>query len=489
MSHQATAARSALWMLLGNAAQQLVVFALFIVLARLLGPEQFGVMAAAAVILDLGLSIAKWGLVETTQRDGELGERARSTRFWVSLIIGASVSITIALSATTIAQLYRMPELASVIYVVAPCSFIQSLGNIHEGVLRREFGYRSLAGRNVLAAVAGGGVAVALVSIGFGVTALAAQRLTSVSILAVAVVVAGRWTPALQFDIPEAKRVVSSGSKIMVASSLTLLTGRIVDVVVGVTMGAVALGNMRIALRVFDFINQFAIQPIASVALSSFSRAVTHPDGLRNDYVQSVRVATIMLAPMLIGVGVLSDVIVAFVFGVHWAGAAPLLAILSAIAFATSPNFLTPPALIASGRDRGVAVLGVFGLVCALAIALIAVQFSTAAVVAGHVIRAHMVAVAGILILQRGNPRLAGEVLVNVLPAVVAGVIMALVVFGAGQSFLQGASLLVHLLGGCALGAGAYSAVLIGGERLGLWRGRLRPLFPVVLPWRRSGLR
>lgn len=487
MSLQRQVFTASVWTLMGSAGQQTIAFAIFLYLTRVLDPVDFGVMAIATFFLDILLNVSRFGQVETLQQMKMGSEENRSTSFWLLQGIGLASAILLVVLAAPVAALYGLPKLQYIMLLIAPCCVIQSVATVQEAGLRSSFGFRALAMRTFAGSLLGGVAAVIAAATGYGVYALALQRLVQVSTISATVLISYRWLPRLAFVGADARRLLTSGLHVMSATLMTMLVPRTVDLLVGYFLGARDLGLMRIAFRVFDFINQFAVTPLINVALSSFTQLQEDPEGLRNAYLRMTQLSALVLLPAFVGLALVATDVVPLMLGSKWMAVCVPMAILSVMSLAAPINYFFAPALIAIGHSREVMKQSVLQLVIGISFALVAVQFSLAAVLAAHVTRAYLVSLYNLVALKRLAGLPYARVARKLLPLLFAALVMAGGVWTLRHYLLLDLPSLLRLAASIAAGGLLYVGTIVAGDLVGVWRGYLADLRTVALKTLRRG--
>lgn len=479
MTLRREAGRSSIWMLAGNAGQQVFGFLVFIYLARILTPADFGTIALAYVVTDTLTQIGRLGQVEALQQRAELSHETASTAFWLLQGMGLLFSVLVVLLAEPAERLFAAPHLADVLYLLAPVCFLQCLGGVHEAWLRRSFGYRALATRTFVAALAGSVVAAALATYGFGLYALAAQRLVVVAVLTALVFVSYRWVPGLHFQRGEARKLLRTGFDVTTATVMNMIGPRIVDGIVGLFLGVVLLGQLRIAWRIVDFINQLTFQPVVSVALSSLSRLQADRDAVRRAFLRFVQISALATIPVFVGLALVADDLFALLLGPQWGAAVPLFRILALVSLAAPVNFFFAPTLIAVGETATVLRQALLQLVLTVGLATLAAQIGLRSVLAAHVLRSYIVAGFNVAALKRHAGLAFSQLFHALLPPTAGAAVMAVAVLGR-QLALPGLEAWAGLSCDVVVGALVYAAVLLGGDFAHLWPRHIRGLAGLV---------
>lgn len=472
MSLRRQFASSASWTLLSNAGQQLITFVLFLILARNLSAADFGTMALAAVMLDFALYLVGFGQVELAQSRRDDAPEALSESFFITTGAGIAALVVLVALAKPMAALFGAPDLVGVLYVIAPCCLITALGVTQEGVLRRQFGYRALAFRNIVSTLVGGVAAIVVMVLGYGVLALAAQRLVKAIVMTATMWLASAWRPSARFDRAAARRLAQHGARIASATFLTMAGPRTVDLLIGYLLGTAQLGYVRVAFRIFDFVSQFIVLPFSSVALSTFSRQKEDREAALTAFLKVTQITTGVLVPVLFGIGALGGEIVSLLLGDKWLPTVPLIQILSTIAVAAPLNYLFSPLMLSIEATAVVLRQSVLQLVAGLVLAAAAAPMGLAAILVAHVTRSYIVFGYNILAIRAALGLTLARAGRALAPFVVSGLVMLGVIW-LTRLVVQPSAELVVIVSSALTGAAAYLATLYLGERLGWWQGVL----------------
>lgn len=394
MTARATSSRTVsgiIWMILGSGGQTLFQFVLFIVLARQLGPQAFGLVGIAAVFIELSGALGRAGLTEVVIQQRELDDADASTAFWSSVGIGTLFTAVLIASAGALETAFDAPGLAPVMRLLALSCLLFAAGAVYEAMLRREFGFKALAARNVTATFVSGVVALVMALTGFGVYSLVAQRLIYLVWLLAAMLYATRWLPSLAWKPSVAKRQLAGGSTLAIASVLGSGNQRIIDLIVGYVLGATALGYLRISWRALDLLQELSIRPITAVTLTSLSRLQDDRPAFIRGYLRLVQMTAVFTYPMFLGAAVVAPEVIAVMFGPQWAPSVPLMQILTLTSIFIPLLFYKSNALMAVGAMRMVLGINVFEFVASAAVAYLSARHGLEAAAAGNILRLALV--------------------------------------------------------------------------------------------------
>lgn len=375
------------WMVLGTGGQTLFQFVLFIVLARALGPEAFGVVGIATAFIDISNLMGRAGLTEVLVQRQEMTDEELDTAFWSSFAIGTLLTLAMFFGAQSLADLFKVPELKIVMQILSPMSLLFAAGTVYEAKLRRSFGFRAIAARNVSATMVSGTIAMVMALTGFGVFSLVAQRLTYYIWYIIAILVATRWLPSPRFRWRIALDQLNSGLAVSLSSLLGTGNQRVLDLIVGYFVGAQGLGYLRIAWRGIDLLLELSIRPVTTVTLTSLARLQNDRPALIQAYLRLVHMTAVFIYPLFVGAAIVAPELLTLMFGTKWQASIPLMQILAQIAFFVPLLYYKTNALMAIGLMWQVLLINVVEFVLSASVGVVAAQYGVEGAAIGNVIR------------------------------------------------------------------------------------------------------
>ncbi len=346
-----SAARGVVWTTLASLGNRLSGMLLFLVLARLLLPEEFGVLAAAQVFVALARALADAGLARTLVQRSQLRAAHLDSALLVTGGLGALLSLAMFLSASLIARLYELPDLEPVLMALAVVPFVAGLMSVPESILRRQLRFRSVAARSVVAAVLSDIIGIVLALLGAGVWALVAQTISSAVIAAVVLWSSVRWRPGAAWERTAITELLGFGSHVLGISVLGFLNRRAGELIVGVTLGSVALAFFSVGMRILTLSLDILVANFGKVAFPVFSRVAHDPQRVARAYLRVTEVTTLVAFPVFTIMALLGNQLAPVLFGSQWRDAGPILSILSLIGPAQSIAAFTNTLMLALGRS------------------------------------------------------------------------------------------------------------------------------------------
>lgn len=342
---------SVAWSMLGNAANNLVGFAVFAVIVRLVEPSAIGVLAFAVVFVDMGKIFVSAGVPDLIVRQKQWSDDYANMCFWLNMLVGALSALVVVFIVGPLADINFAPGTTPILAVLASCFLIDAARVVPESRLRREFNYRALARRGLIANILSGVLGIGMALTGWGIWALVAQRVSSSLLTTILTLAAAGWSPSLKVSFTGARSATAHGMGLAGASLLKLLTTRLPDLMLGLFLGPVPVALYRVGARGFEALFQLAVNPISSVSLSSFAQK-EHEGVLGQAYLSTLRVLGILIFPLFLGAAALAGHFVILIFGPNWDDSALVMGILCAAAPAAMVSTLLHAALSAARNTK-----------------------------------------------------------------------------------------------------------------------------------------
>ena len=478
---------SSLWVAVSGGANQVVSFAIFVVIARLVTPAQFGLVALAALLIELMQIVSTAGISDAVIQRHELNDRTADTAFWLNMGGGFAVAVIAVALAGPLEHLFGVAGLAHVVRLLALTFVMAPVGNIHAARLQRAFGFRALAIRNVTANLISGTIGVCIALQGGGADALIAQRLTAAAAISAVGFLSYRWWPKWRFDAQACRELAGFAAKVVGSQILLMVNVRSIELIAGFLMGPVAVATIRVANRCIDMLMQLTIAPFQQVALPVLSRAQHDIAARRAAYIGLSRLSALVIYPAFAGAFALAPVLVPATFGPQWREAG---AVIQVICFAAIPlhfNVLLPATLAACGHPGQVLGWSAAQLGLGVAAAIVGARYGIIGLVSANLLRAYLLLPLGIVLMRRKTGIGLDVVLTSVSRPLVASMLMAVVVCAVQSGLAQILPVWALLLCGAGVGGLTYALliVLLMGDLLHgaahMLPGRLRPAMDFVL--------
>lgn len=344
-------ARASRHTLLSQVATQASRLGVSIILARLLTPSDFGIVAAGMVVMVVAWQLTDLGTSAVVIQRDVIGDRLVSSLFGFNLLLGATLSAATVAVASPLAAALGEPQAAPAIRLLAAVSFLGALGNMHHALLRRTMQFGRLATINVANAVVNGVVGVGLAVAGAGIWALVGGTVAGVAVSTVAAWRFEPWRPSAAFSVGELRGVARFSVNFFWSNALAVVFSQLDKVIISRMLGSAPLGTYTIAQRtVMSPVNTVS-GTVSTVAFSAFSRGQDNPALLRAGATRAAGVVALMVLPAMVGLAVLADHAVVVVYGARWEAAIPVIQVLAPVAAVQALSCVTASVMLAMGRS------------------------------------------------------------------------------------------------------------------------------------------
>jgi len=387
---QSRVARGLAWTLVDHWGSQLFNLAVFVLLARLLIPDDFGLVALAAVFVAFAQLIVDQGLGDALIQRREVTRSHIDTAFWVAVATAAVLTLIGVLLAIPLAAVLGEPELQPIIQVLSLTFVLSAVTSVQVALLRRELAFRSLAIRSLLAAVVGGVVSVPMAYLGFGAWALVGQQVAAALASVVSLWAVSPWRPSLRASGAHFRELFSFGAHVVGSDVLNFLGRNSDNLLVGVVLGPTALGFYAVGYRILEVTQRMLVNVARKITFPALSRLQDDRDRLRRAYLRVTRVSSALILPGYLGLALVAPELMRVLFGHRWEMSGPVAAIL----FLTGPvltlQAFSGSLLNAAGHPEVTLRFRLISSVVNIVGFVIAVPFGITAVAAAFVVRAYL---------------------------------------------------------------------------------------------------
>lgn len=323
------AARAGAWNAIELVLRQSIQFVISIVLARILSPADFGIMALIAFFLGLGTAIVEGGFATAIMQRQNTTREQESALFWMGIGWSAALGVLLVMLGPAIADFYDQPVLAPLMWLVAAHVMIIAMGAVPVALMTRTLRFELMAKIALFASIVSGVVAIAAAAQGAGVWALGLQLLTVTGLHSGLIWLFSGWTPLARVRGTGAGRLLSFSSRVGFSRLVDHIYVQGFAVLVGKLHGVTALGLYNRAHATQNFASGTIADILRRLALPLFSSRANDPEALRETFQRTIRVAMLVNLPIMAGLATTADLVILILFGSTWLPAAPILSVLA----------------------------------------------------------------------------------------------------------------------------------------------------------------
>lgn len=460
MSIKANFAKSGMWMVASAIFNNLSSTLIFIALARLLTPTEFGIVAFATIFIEISRVLVVAGIPDALIQQKEWDDDVASSAFWINIGISMAICLVICLVAAPLSYLGYDQTFALVLVALSAALFVEALTTVHTAKLRREFRYKAIASRNMAANVLGGVIGIALAAAGWGVWALVASRLLSASLTSIILWRTSGWMPRFIFRWGHVRGLRAISGHLLGNQLIGQANAQVAGLIIGSAIGPAALAQFRVGTRILTLMSQLLITPLQAAAMSAFSRLGDQGKSIAPAYVRVTRSCAILACPMFLGASAVASDAIRLLFGKQWDDAGIIMAINGLVIGPSVIMYFFTPALASAGRSALSFRHFIVAFFVNIAVAIVAIPFGLFAIASGKTIESHLTLPYGLKLLRQGIGLRMIEVFRAIGPAYLSALTMAAALTVLSNFALQNLSPVVRLGVMVPLGAILYTALL-----------------------------
>ncbi len=316
------------WTAIENGAISAVQLLVGVILARLMDPAEFGLVAMVSVFIALLQPILDSGFSAALIQKQDASHLDECSVFYFNIAIGGTLTLLLVAASPVIASFYRHPELTTLICVLAFTLTIRSFTLVQRSLLSKQLDFSSQAKAALVACFGSAIVGVSLAVTGFGAWALVAQQLTSSTLRCAMYWAISTWRPTLQFSIASLKAMFGFGSRMMLSATLNATYRNIHAMAIGRTFSATELG-------IYSRGRDFALAPgqiismiLNRVAFPVMAEIQNDREQLSRGIRKALRTLAFMSFPAMVGLALVAHPFVLLLLGDNWLPMVPILQML-----------------------------------------------------------------------------------------------------------------------------------------------------------------
>ena len=315
--------------LIGQALKSLLRLGTIIVLARLLDPSDFGIVAMVTVVTGVFEVFATGGLSAAAVQKPEISDAEISTLFWFNIAIGVLLGLLCIAAAPVLSSFYSEPETALVMIAIAPTFVINATAVQHMALLQRHLRYTTLAAIEVGSEIVTGIVAIFMALAGFGYWAVVASVITGPLVLTIGAWVTSGWLPGLPRNVRDVYPMLRFGGTVTLNGLVVYVAYNLDKVLLGRYFGPAVLGIYGRAYELINLPTRILNTSIGAVAFSSLARLQREPARLKTYFLKGYSLVVSITLPATIACAVFAHDIILVTLGPNWTAAAPIFRLLA----------------------------------------------------------------------------------------------------------------------------------------------------------------
>lgn len=355
-----------------------------LILARLLVPEHFGLVAMVTAFTRMAEQFATLGLSTATVQAPKVTHEQCSNLFWVNVAAGLLFALALVASSPAIAAFYDNAELRSIAMAVSLNFVWTGLTVQHDALLRRQMKLPRVAANQLVATFLSAGIAIVLALTGFGFWALVSKDVIRAFLVAVGAWILCPWLPSLPSRRVDMQRLLGFGRDMTLTQILLSVSAQLDSVLIGRFAGAFDLGLFRQAQNLMKQPIERLNTPIATVSQPGLSILQAEPARYRRYYQRILYVVGLVTMPLGVFAAIYAHEIVLVALGEKWLGAVVFLRIFALVA-AIQPALATSGmVLITCGRSSKFLFVSLVYSAVSMSLMFVGTRWGSVGIAAAH---------------------------------------------------------------------------------------------------------
>jgi teichuronic acid exporter len=328
-----------IWKLMETVASAGITTVVSIVLARLLAPKDFGIIALTTIFITFSDILVQSGFTTALIRKKEVDDIDYSTALYFAMIIAAAQYLIFYLVAPVISDYYNEPLLRDVLRVLTLVLFLNALASVRTAMINRNLNFKLLLTSNLISGILSGGIGIWMAFAGYGIWALVTQKLVQQFLLTVILFSRLKWRPKLTFSWSRAKSLLLFGSKVLGSAIVAFFNDSLFSIVIGKVYSSRDLGFYDKGAQLPKAIAINMGNGISNVLLPTLASYQDEQLRMKNIMRRVIAVSYYVLLPMLTALVIMARPVIIFLFTEKWLPTVPLMQ-LQCVYFATIPLLL-----------------------------------------------------------------------------------------------------------------------------------------------------
>ena len=316
-----------IWRFAERCGAQIVQFIVSIVLARILAPEAYGIIALVTVFTTILQVFVDSGLGNALIQKKDADDLDFSTVFYTNIVICLVLYIGIFIASPTIARFYDVLNLIPVIRVLSLTLVISGVKNVQQAYVSKKMIFKKFFFATLLGTIGAAFLGVIMAINGMGVWALVAQQLFNLSLDTIILWITVKWRPKLCFSFKRLKKLFSFGWKLLVSSLIDTVYNNVRQLLIGKLYSSADLAYYNRGKQFPNLIVQNINNSIDSVLLPTMSQEQDNKEKVKNMTRKAIKTSVFIMAPLMMGLAFTSKNVVTLILTEKWLECVPYLCI------------------------------------------------------------------------------------------------------------------------------------------------------------------
>lgn len=316
------------WSFVDNIANSGITFLVGLVLARILTPAEYGVMAMVTIFIAISNSIVDSGFSNALIRKMKIERVDYNTVFYFNLVVSLFLYLVLFLCAPAISTFFKEPILVDILRVIGWILVINALAIIPRTILVRNVDFKTQTKVSLIASLSSGAIGICMALTGWGVWSLVGQQLSRQLLNTLFLWFFCRWRPLWEFSVQSFKELFGFGSKLLVSGLIDTIYKDIYSLVIGRCYSAADLGQYTRASQFNTIFSSNLTTVVQRVSYPVLSSIQNEEDRLREAYRRVIKVTMLVTFACMLGLAAVAKPLLVILIGEKWLPAVYFLQII-----------------------------------------------------------------------------------------------------------------------------------------------------------------
>ena len=298
------------------------------VLARLLEPSEFGLVAMTGIFMSIAGIFVSSGLGTSLVQKKNVDHLDYNTVFYAGLVLAAIIYTILFFCAPLISGLYKEPQLTPIIRVMGLSFFLYSFGTVQSAAITRELAFKKLFFRGLICTLLTGVIGISMAYWGFGVWALVISGLASSVINSIVMYYIVRWLPRLEFSFERLKKLWGFGLNLMGTSLMGTFFDQLKGLIIGIKYTAADLAFFNRGENIPKLVSNNVIGAINGVLFPAIAKVQDDKDAVKRAIRRTVKTTSFFIFPAMFLLFFCADKIIIILFTEKWSPAIPFVQVI-----------------------------------------------------------------------------------------------------------------------------------------------------------------
>lgn len=442
------------WNLIERFATEGVQFIFGILLARILSPEDYGLIAMPLVFLAIAQCFIDSGFSTALIRKPDINEKDYSTAFYFNIGVGVVCYTILFFTSPLIAAFYNQPILSDLLKFTALATLFNPLCAVQQAILTRKMDFRAQAIISLIGALISGVIGLVMAYGGYGVWSLVFQQVGGYVIRTILFWAIVKWRPVKQWSTESFKYLWGFGSKVLVQGIISTIYENLYPIVIGKYYSANDLGNYTRARQFSKIPSSDITGVLFRVVLPVFSSIQDENERLTSVFSRMIKLSAFCIFPIMLGLSAVADPLVRLLLTDRWEGCIILLQVMCFTLMWYPIHAINLTILTAKGRSDLTLKLEIIKKIIGVTVLVLTVRHGIVLMVIAGI----PATLLGLVVNTYYTKRIINKGLISQMKDLVPIFISSFVMWGVIRAFmLISTNLYIQLFGGIVIGVCTYA--------------------------------